>query len=55
MDEVDVDGVRIALRRRGQGPPLLFLHGARCDGRVWSEQLDSLADELTVVAWDAPG
>jgi pimeloyl-ACP methyl ester carboxylesterase len=54
VHEVHVDGLRIAFQREGQGPPLLFLHGFFGDHRVWRRQFE-LADEYTVVAWDAPG
>ena len=33
----------------------MLLHGALSDSRVWQPQLDALADEFSVVAWDAPG
>jgi pimeloyl-ACP methyl ester carboxylesterase len=33
----------------------VLLHGAAGDGREWAPQLESLADELTVIAWDEPG
>jgi pimeloyl-ACP methyl ester carboxylesterase len=49
------NGVRIAYERVGVGPPLVFVHGAGEDGRVWRPQLTALADEFTVVAWDEPG
>lgn len=49
------DGLQIAYERAGQGPPLMFVHGAAEDGRVWQRQLATLADEFTVVAWDEPG
>lgn len=52
---VHVDGLRIAYRRRGAGPPLVLLHGAVCDGRVWRVELDRFARTFDVVAWDAPG
>src|SRR3979490_2333435 len=39
----------------GEGPPLVFVHGAAEDGRVWRPQLPALADEFTVVAWAEPG
>jgi pimeloyl-ACP methyl ester carboxylesterase len=55
MEHVDAGGLRIAFRRGGDGPCLLLLHGAVSDGRVWRVELDSLSDEFTVVAWDAPG
>jgi pimeloyl-ACP methyl ester carboxylesterase len=52
---VDVDGLRIAYREAGAGAPVLLLHGAWSDGRDWRLQLEGLADEFRVVAWDAPG
>ncbi|MCZ7526742.1 MAG: alpha/beta hydrolase [Acidimicrobiia bacterium] len=55
MEHVEIDGLRVAFRRRGQGPPLLLLHGGVTDGRTWRIQLDDLSDDFTVVAWDAPG
>jgi pimeloyl-ACP methyl ester carboxylesterase len=54
-EHVDLAGGRVAYRRRGDGPPLVLLHGAFADGRDWLPQLDGLSDEFTVVAWDAPG
>ena len=55
VDRVDVGGLTLAYRRVGHGPPLVLLHGAYEDSRIWSRQLDDLSDEFTVVAWDAPG
>ena len=52
---VELDQGRVAFERRGDGPPLVLLHGAMGDSREWRPQLDSLSDEFTVVAWDAPG
>jgi pimeloyl-ACP methyl ester carboxylesterase len=54
-DSVEVDGRTVAFRRRGDGPPLVLLHGAFADARDWQPQLDGLSEEFTVVAWDAPG
>jgi pimeloyl-ACP methyl ester carboxylesterase len=45
----------MAYRRLGEGAPIVFVHGAAEDGRVWQPQLAGLADEFTVVAWDEPG
>jgi pimeloyl-ACP methyl ester carboxylesterase len=54
--EVQVDGLRIAYERAGEGPPLVLLHGYVGDGPgLWHRQLGELSDEFTVVAWDAPG
>ena len=48
-------GLDIAYERVGEGPPLVFVHGAASDSRLWQPQLADLADEFTVVAWDEPG
>ncbi len=55
MEIVRADGLEIAYRRVGDGAPLVLVHGAAEDGRVWQPQLAALADEFTVVAWDQPG
>jgi pimeloyl-ACP methyl ester carboxylesterase len=55
MDTVDAAGHRIAYERKGEGPPLVLLHGYVGDRRMWRPQLEELSDEFTVVAWDAPG
>jgi pimeloyl-ACP methyl ester carboxylesterase len=56
MDLVaDVNGLVIAYRSAGEGPPLVLLHGFLCDSRCWRTQLDGLSDQFRVVAWDAPG
>jgi pimeloyl-ACP methyl ester carboxylesterase len=52
---IRVKGLEIAYERLGEGPPLVFVHGAAEDGRVWRPQLAELAEEFTVVAWDEPG
>ena len=56
MEAVDVDGLRVAYQRVGQGPPVVLVHGYVGDGPTsWQPQLEALGDELTLVAWDAPG
>jgi pimeloyl-ACP methyl ester carboxylesterase len=55
MDQLEVEGLRIAYERAGEGPPLVLLHGFVGDSREWRRQIDGLSDEFTVVAWDAPG
>ena len=56
MEMVDVDGIRVAYERAGNGQPLVLLHGYVGDGpATWRRQMDELSDEFTVVAWDAPG
>ena len=55
MEVVRFKGLEVAYRRRGEGPPLVFVHGATGESRAWEPQLEGLADEFTVVAWDEPG
>ena len=55
VEFVEADGLKIAYKRVGEGIPLVFVHGAAEDSRIWQPQLTDLADEFTVVAWDEPG
>ena len=55
MELVRANGLEIACERVGSGPPLVLVHGAGDDSRVWQPQLAALADEFTVLAWDEPG
>lgn len=55
MDHVEVEGLRVAYQRRGDGPPLVLLHGAVCDSRVWRVEIEAFAADHTVIAWDTPG
>jgi pimeloyl-ACP methyl ester carboxylesterase len=53
---VEVGGLAIAYERAGSGPPVALAHGFVGDGRsTWCSQIEALADEFTVLAWDAPG
>jgi pimeloyl-ACP methyl ester carboxylesterase len=55
LPSVEIDGLRVAYRRAGAGPPLVLLHGILSDSRAWPRQLAGLAGDFTVVAWEAPG
>jgi len=55
VEVIRANGLEIAYERVGEGPPLVFVHGAAEDGRAWRPQLSALANEFTVVAWDEPG
>ena len=52
---VQVRELEIAFEKVGDGPPIVFVHGAADDHRSWQPQLEALADEFTAVAWDEPG
>ena len=55
MELLEVGELHIAYQRVGDGPPVVFVHGAAEDGRIWEPQLVGLASDFTVVAWDEPG
>ena len=55
MEVVRAGGLEIAYARGGEGSPLVLVHGAAVDSRMWRPQVAALADEFTVVAWDEPG
>jgi len=52
---IEAGGLTVAYRQAGSGPALVLLHGAFEDGRTWMRQMQSLSDEFTVIALDAPG
>lgn len=54
-DECEVNGVRIAYRKGGSGPPLLLLHGYPQTHVMWHRVADQLAEHFTVVAADLRG
>jgi 3-oxoadipate enol-lactonase len=45
----------IHFEEAGSGPPLLLLHGIGSNSRSFRHQLLGLANEFTLIAWDAPG
>jgi pimeloyl-ACP methyl ester carboxylesterase len=47
--------LQIAYRKAGNGPAVVLLHGGMEDSRSWHRQLEGLAGDFTVLAWDAPG
>ncbi|KIT15925.1 alpha/beta fold hydrolase [Jannaschia aquimarina] len=53
---LDVDDVPVHAVVRGEGPDLVFLHGASGNARDWSFSfMDRLADRFRVIAFDRPG
>lgn len=57
MATIDTSAGRIGFdeRGRGDGPPLLFLHGVGSDRSVWAPQLDALSEGRRCIALDYPG
>ena len=49
------DGTTIAYERRGEGPPLVLVHGSAGHRAEWREVLPALAGSFTVYAMDRRG
>ena len=50
---IDIRGTALSVMEAGDGPPLLFLHGA--GGRLWSPMLEQLSTRFRVIAPEHPG
>ncbi|MFB6140372.1 MAG: alpha/beta fold hydrolase [Halosimplex sp.] len=55
MPTVRTNDVETYYERRGEGPPVVFVHGAIVDHSQWDPQLEALSDEYTTVAYDVRG
>jgi pimeloyl-ACP methyl ester carboxylesterase len=44
--QIEVEGLRIACRRAGEGLPLLLLHGFVGDSREWRRLIEDLSNEF---------
>ncbi|MBM0233573.1 alpha/beta hydrolase [Micromonospora sp. STR1_7] len=45
----------LGVHRRGEGPPVVLLHGLLTDSRVWQQVVEDLPATHQVIAIDAPG
>jgi pimeloyl-ACP methyl ester carboxylesterase len=52
--KVEVDGLEVAYRRKGDGPPLVFLHGTRTT-RMWLPVYEELSADFDVIVPEHPG
>ena len=49
------DGTAIAYERRGQGPPLVMVHGSSLDHSRWGPSVTRLAGRFTLLMMDRRG
>ena len=54
-DAVRVDGLKIAYRELGAGPPVLLVHGWPTSSYLWRDVMPPIARQNRVVAIDLPG
>lgn len=55
MPYFENQGARLYYEEKGQGKPLVFLHGAAWDMRQWKTQVDYFSKEYRVIVLDARG
>ena len=55
QDRITTTGAEINLRRAGEGPPLLLLHGYPQTHVMWHKIAPALAERFTVVLTDLRG
>lgn len=55
MKTVSVDGLRVAYRELGEGPPVLLLHGWPTSSYLWRDVMPAIARANRVIAIDLPG
>ena len=55
MPTIQTNGIETYYERQGDGRPIVFIHGAIMDHRMWATQMDALDDEFTTVAYDVRG
>jgi haloalkane dehalogenase len=55
LDAVNVNGLKLAYRELGSGPPVLLLHGWPTSSYLWREVMLPIAERNRVLAIDLPG
>ncbi len=55
MPTVNINGHQIHYLEKGQGRPVILVHGFPLDHRVWAGQIDALAENYRMIAVDLPG
>lgn len=55
MPTVETNGIRTYYERRGEGRPVVFVHGATVDHHAWAPQFEAVAAERDAVAYDVRG
>lgn len=55
MSRIAANGTTLEVLDRGQGRPVVFVHGLMCSGRFFARQVDRFADRYRVIVPDLRG
>ncbi|WP_440006084.1 alpha/beta fold hydrolase [Halomicrococcus sp. SG-WS-1] len=55
MPTVQTNDIETYYERRGEGPPLVFVHASIVDRTMWKQQVDALSDDYATIVYDVRG
>lgn len=55
MPTIQTNDIETYYERRGEGPPVVFIHGAILDHSVWEPQVDTLQEAYETITYDVRG
>lgn len=55
MQQISIDGRRLAYFRRGSGPVIVFAHALGATSAIWRPQVDAFSDAYDCIAYDVRG
>ena len=55
MPTVQTDDIETYYERRGEGPPIVFIHGALSDHTAAERQIEAFSEDHTAIAYDVRG
>ena len=55
MEQININGIKLAYARHGTGAPLVLLHGYPLDHRLWDEVIPLLRDTFDLILPDQRG
>lgn len=55
MPSVETNGVETHYEVTGDGPPIVFIHGATSDRQLWKPVIERLSNEYRCIAYDVRG
>ena len=55
LGRIPVENGELAYEIRGEGPPVILLHGGILDSRTWDAEMAALEHEYTAIRYDARG
>jgi pimeloyl-ACP methyl ester carboxylesterase len=55
MPTIQTNGIETYYERRGEGPPIVFVHGAMLDHSMWEPQIERFAETYETIVYDLRG